>query len=136
MNEGPGLNGEISCPVKVVAENNLDLQTSSRLLVRPLSLSSRLGQASKTLVICWGIALVCVFIPGLHLILVPSAVLIGLFFFSRKVRFREMLCGGMIVCPKCRHEFVVPKGGFNWPRREDCPRCGCDLAIDLGLVQE
>ncbi len=116
--------------VRVNVRNDLDKQVFVELIIVPLALLGRLKFAAKALAVCWGIAVLCVFIPVFHFVLVPGAIIVGLFFFYRQFQFYEFLLGGQIRCPSCNEEFSAKPAGFNWPKRETCPRCGLELILN------
>lgn len=116
--------------VQVNIRNDLEKQTLAELLIVPLSNGGRLRIAVKSFAICLGVAILCIFIPVFHFVLVPGAIIIGLFLFYRTWMFHELLLGGHIVCPGCNHEFPAKPAGFNWPKRETCSRCGLELTLN------
>lgn len=115
--------------VHIVVRNDLDKNLSSRIKVMPLSLPGRLKLAAKSLAICWGITIFCVFIPVLHFFLVPGGLFLGLFLFYRQFGFHEFLVEGIITCPMCSGEIRLGPGAFDWPKRERCSNCGAELII-------
>ena len=115
--------------VTVNVRNDLEKQSVTQLSICSLSTLGKLKYATKSLAICWGIALLCVFIPVLHFFLVPLGLIIGLFLFYRNFQFQELLIDGKISCPACRHDFEAKKIAFNWPKQESCSACDLELIL-------
>lgn len=115
--------------VTVSVRNDLEKQSVSQLSVCSLSTGGKFKYATKSLAICWGIALLCVFIPILHFFLVPLGLIIGLFLFYRNFKFQELLLDGQISCPGCQHQFQAKTVAFNWPKQESCSACGLELIL-------
>ena len=128
-NSNKPIGSELKTPVNVMVRNDLDRQTKALLAIIPLKFKERLKFGAKSLAMSLGIALLCVFIPVFHFVLVPSAILVGLALFYRQFTFHELLLGGKVSCPQCQSEFELKKAGFNWPRLETCPHCRAELTL-------
>ncbi|HEY6110791.1 MAG TPA: hypothetical protein VIV56_17950, partial [Gemmatimonadales bacterium] len=66
--------------------------------------SARWRRALKALGKWWGIALLSVFIPVAHFVLVPSFVLFGLYQFSQRLGAVEVPANARGKCPDCGAE--------------------------------
>jgi hypothetical protein len=78
--------------------------TRATVIVAPLSLGRRVTRALGAVAGCWGAAVIAVFVPVAHFLLVPALAVAGVIWAI--LRFRE-------------HEQVVRIHGT-------CPRCGRD----------
>ena len=86
--------------------------------------AERIARAGKELAIAWGAALVGVFIPVAHFLLVPGFFLAGLIVFAKTVRRRvvvDTICGR---CPDCRHEQNFDTStAWHLPMHLTCANC-------------
>jgi len=100
------------------------------VIVRRLSGEARLGRAAARLGLCWGLAVVAVFIPVAHFVLVPSMVAAGIVTGVVAFRQRDRLLQVAGACPRCgvRQRFA-PGGAFHPGRTFDCPRCRHALTV-------
>lgn len=73
---------------------------------------------------CWGIALVTVFIPVAHFVLVPTFSVAGVVIAALRLREDRRLAGARGACPRCGREQEFAAGGrFHGERALDCPAC-------------
>jgi hypothetical protein len=92
----------------------------------------RLTRALKAGGLFWAIAAGCVFIPGLHFVLVPSFLVIGVVTGLRHLRDQEIVSGVRGACPRCGLEQVFAVGNRLTPSWSlDCPACHTTLALTL-----
>ncbi len=91
----------------------------------------RLLRSIKLSAICFGMAGVAVFIPGLHFILVPGLLLaspiIGFFTYGQQ----SAVIGGEGTCPACQSPFKVAKGSSQFPLNDLCTNCQRTIKIEL-----
>ena len=92
--------------------------------------ASRLWRGLTGLAALWGAALLAVFIPLAHFILVPTLVVIGLYVFWRRWRTRESVRRASGTCPDCGTEQELEIGG-SWqpPHRVTCGNCQRSLVL-------
>ena len=80
----------------------------------------------------WAIAGACIFIPGLHFVLVPSFFLIGIVTGAMRVRDAETVVRVHGVCPRCKFEQDFTAGNRFAPTwRLDCRACHNHLELAL-----
>jgi ribosomal protein S27AE len=91
---------------------------------------ARVARVLAGLAMFWGVALVCVFIPVAHFILVPVFLLTGIVVAIMRAREDRRLILLRGSCPRCgaAQEFR-PGGRFVDGRRLDCPRCHGDVTL-------
>lgn len=100
------------------------------LLVRRYSRRERLRSAGRLLATLWALAVGAVFIPLLHLVLVPGLLLGGLagaaFRYRRKTRFETFEAD----CPVCaeRHVFSLD-GEAEIPKLPTCPTLDVPMVL-------
>jgi len=99
--------------------------------------SQRLARALKAGGAFWAIAAGCVFLPGLHFVLVPSFLMIGVAAGFRHLRDQQIVSGVRGACPRCGLEQAFAAGNRLTPAWSlDCPACHSNLAlvIDAGAA--
>jgi hypothetical protein len=91
----------------------------------------RLARALGVLALCWGGALVAVFIPVAHFVLVPGLAIAGVVWAVLRMRERERLLRVHGTCPRCgRVEDFVPAGGGR-SLAVTCPGCFNSLGVSV-----
>lgn len=103
-------------------------------VVRP-SPGQRVARALKAGGVFWAVAAGCVFLPGLHFVLVPSFLLIGVAAGFRHLRDQEIASRVRGACPRCGLEQEFAAGSRLTPAWSlACPAChnNLTLALDAG----
>jgi hypothetical protein len=107
--------------------------TRALMTVVELSPAARLGRGAMALGACWGLAAVAVFLPILHLILVPTLVgggMVAAIVLGRQHRRVTDVRG---TCPRCLTEQQFEASGRV--RRVlliACPRCHTNVTLLVG----
>ncbi len=98
--------------------------TSGEATVLHFDRAERIARAGKALAMAWGAALVSVFIPVAHFLLVPGFFLAGLVVFVKRMRRRVVVDTVRGACPDCEHEqrFDAP-GAWRLPVHLTCANC-------------
>ena len=78
--------------------------TNGTVTVQEFSRDERVRRALGALGKWWGIALLSVFIPVAHFILVPSFLLYGIWQFAQRIGTTTQTIDAHGVCPDCRAE--------------------------------
>jgi len=100
-------------------------------VVRP-SPGRRAGRALKAGGVFWAVAAGCVFLPGLHFVLVPSFLLVGVVVGFRHLRDQKIVSRVHGPCPRCGLEQDFAAGNGLTPSWElDCPACHNRLTLTL-----
>ena len=90
----------------------------------------RLARTAAALGVCWGLALVSLFIPLAHFILVPTFFIAGIAVAGARAREVTRLLGVHGVCPRCGQAQDFEAGGRFTPSRSlDCPKCHTTLTL-------
>jgi hypothetical protein len=86
--------------------------------------AERIARAGKGLGIAWSAAVVSVFIPVAHFLLVPGFFLAGLVVFAKRMRRGVVVDSVRGACPDCEHEqqFEAP-GAWRLPAHLTCAKC-------------
>ena len=80
----------------------------------------------------WAVAAGCVFLPGLHFVLVPSFLVIGVVAGFRHLRDEEIVSSVRGPCPRCGLEQTFAAGNRLTPAWSlDCPSCHTNLSLTL-----
>ncbi len=94
------------------------------------SVGRRVARALAALGACWALALVAVFIPVAHFVLVPSLLVAGPVAAVVRLREDRTLVKLHGVCPRCGLEQDFRAGGrFRSPRTVYCTGCRTDLLL-------
>lgn len=94
----------------------------------------RLLRALKLGAGCFGFAVVSVFIPLLHFILVPAFLIATPIVAYRAYQMQAVALGGASRCPKCSAPLVIVRQKLEWPLKDVCARCYENVKIeDLGI---
>ena len=97
--------------------------------------SERMTRVMSALGVCWGLAIVAVFMPVAHFILVPTFLLLGIVLAVLRSREDVRLLGAHGRCPRCGVEQDFPGGGrFQGEQALDCPRCHNRLTLTAAMV--
>jgi hypothetical protein len=100
-------------------------------VTRP-SPGGRFKRAAKAAAVFWAFAFGCVFIPGLHFVLVPSFLVIGVAAGLRHARDTEVVSRVRGACPRCGGEQDFAAGNRLAPTWTlDCPACHNTLTLAL-----
>ena len=100
-------------------------------VVHPSS-GRRAERALKAGGVFWAVAAGCVFLPGLHFVLVPGFLLAGVVISFRHLRDQEVVSRVHGPCPRCGLEQDFAAGNGLTPSWElDCPACHNHLTLTL-----
>jgi len=92
----------------------------------------RAARALKAGGVFWAVAAGCVFLPGLHFVLVPGFLLAGVIGGFRHLRDQEVVSRVHGHCPRCGLEQDFAAGNGLTPSWElDCPACHNHLTLTL-----
>lgn len=92
----------------------------------------RLTRAAKALGMFWAVAAGCVFLPGLHFVLVPTFVVLGLAAGTARLRDRRTVTRVHGACPRCGADQDFASGNRladTWAL--DCPTCHTNLQLTV-----
>jgi hypothetical protein len=136
MTEKSGGEVHVTVPGTLVYPGKPDGPAEVDLIPRP-----RAQRMTRTLIAlgqCWGLAVVAVFLPVLHFILVPALLLAGPF--VARSRWLEHASARRMrgTCPGCGHAVQVPLRQSARPEVAfRCPDCGrpLTLRIDPRLIE-
>ena len=101
-----------------------DATTAGEATVVHFEGAERMARAGKGLAIAWGAALVSVFIPVAHFLLVPGFFLAGLVVFAKRMKHKVVVDTVRGVCPDCNHEQEFDSSGdWQLPTHLTCADC-------------
>ena len=102
--------------------------TMGRATVTRLDGPKRTQRALTGLAVCWGLAVISIFIPVAHFLLVPGFALLGIWLFVRRMRTGEIVTNMRAPCPDCGAQQTFETGsGWKLPKRVACSRCSRTL---------
>jgi hypothetical protein len=106
--------------------------TRATLTLAPLGVPQRLFRGLAVLVICWGAAVVAVFIPVAHFVLVPGLAIAGLVGAVLRAREDRRILRIHGPCPRCgRMAEFVPEAGLRRSLAVTCPGCFNRLSVSV-----
>ncbi|MBT4761303.1 MAG: hypothetical protein HOO06_06365 [Bdellovibrionaceae bacterium] len=105
--------------------------SQGEIFIQQWNKSERLAQAVKWGSIYWALAVICVFIPILHFVLVPAFVLAGPIAFYINLKREKLVLGGFGTCPKCGENLPIEKSKVEWPLADLCTHCHNTVKISL-----
>jgi hypothetical protein len=105
-------------------------RTTGEVRIARHSGMTRLRRAMKTLALFWCLAIVSVFVPVAHFVLVPGLLLAGPIAALVVARQRNAVLGGHGVCPACGESLVIGAGSDAWPLYEVCSHCRAQVRIE------
>ena len=126
----PSLTAEEVKPFKVQILSSQGTQ-QGEIWVRELTSKQRTTRALKIWGLGWGAALVAVFIPLLHFILVPSLLMAGpivAFFIYQQ---QKLIIRGEGTCPKCQKPFSISRGELKTSFNDVCSTCFENVKIQV-----
>ena len=84
----------------------------------------------KKLALFWGLAIVSIFIPVLHFVLVPAFLITGVVSFFNQFKHTHLINKGEYVCPSCKRDFQIKNIYFSDGHRLNCELCQTQLVIE------
>ena len=104
--------------------------TQGTAVILERSFVQRMQRALVQLVIFWGLALVSLFIPIAHFVLVPGFLIAGVIAAQRQVKEEQTLLTASGPCPRCESEQKFsPNSRFEPGMKLQCPGCKNDLVL-------
>jgi hypothetical protein len=125
---GPGASVDVTASITAFGVPPRRVTVS---IVRP-SPGQRVARALKAGGAFWAAAAGCVFLPGLHFVLVPGFLLIGVAVGLGRLRDQEIVSRVRGACPRCGLEQEFAAGNRPVPVWSlDCPACHNNLTLTL-----
>ncbi len=121
----------MSTPTKlpVVIQSNKGATAAGMVEFKTWTRAERTRRGLKAWGITWGLALVAVFLPILHFVLVPLLLIAGpVMFFSASAQ-EEVILGGQGTCPDCGRGIALVRSKPKWPLSDLCNHCQAPLQI-------
>jgi hypothetical protein len=121
----------VDVPVTLTVFGAAPTQATATLV--PLGPGRRLARALAALAACWAAAVVAVFIPVAHFLLVPALAIAGPVWACFRLRERQRLVRVRGTCPRCgRSQEFVPGGTVERRPAVDCPGCLDRVVVTTG----
>lgn len=117
-------------PVEISHRSKFTARYKSEIKVTDLSRRDKIKNGAKYLFLTFMIAALGAFVPVLHFVLVPGALLIGLILFYQQINFNLLRLENSIPCPDCQTSLSLKKIPFNWPMKENCMSCRAQIKIE------
>ncbi|MCB0347444.1 MAG: hypothetical protein KDD37_01345 [Bdellovibrionales bacterium] len=116
---------------KAVITNNQGSENEVDVEVIHLTTKSRV---IKSIQLCFGLllmALVCVFIPVFHFVLVPTLIILAIVLPFLNLKNDKALTAQKIKCPKCQNQVAFKTKRFQQEVKTFCPECRSQLKLFL-----
>jgi hypothetical protein len=108
-------------PVCIVGSGGIEARGT--VSIEEFDQKTRMMRGLKTFGVFFACALVAIFIPLLHFVLVPGLTIAGIAFGYSAYQKPSLVRGGKGVCPKCGAEFAIVQSPPNWPLKDVCAKC-------------
>lgn len=109
--------------IEVEASTGDEKRGYGKITAYHFSKEEQMLNAVKKLLMFWGIAVVCVFIPALHFVLVPLFLVLGVYFFIKTIKLTARVTEGETSCPVCQKTIKIEPTLLSWPLTEICQSC-------------
>ena len=113
-----------------ISENRNNRTVIGVIRIQDWNKKERMFRAFKFGGMCWGAALVAVFIPLLHFILVPGFLIAGPIVAYFIAGQESRVLGGEGICPSCHAPLILAPAGLHFPISDLCTRCQSSVKIE------
>lgn len=113
----------------VQIETKQGQKSSATVKIRTYSPANRQLRGLFALLICLGLAVISLFIPILHFVLVPIFVLASIPSYILVAARKSLIVGGEGSCPVCNAKFQIAKASDRWPLNDICTSCNSHVHI-------
>ena len=104
-------------------------QSQGFVEIQYFNTKERLKRALKWFSICFAAALISLFIPLAHFVLVPTFLLSSFIVPFYIYSIESLVIGGKGSCPKCKSDLSIEKGFNKWPLQDLCIHCKSNVEI-------
>lgn len=115
--------------VAIVLEGQGDKRSEGLAITKVLEDRERWQRAARQAGIAAGVAVVTLFIPIVHFIVPPLALLTSLILFVRGMNQGTLIHGGGGPCPQCQQRVELEEQPLHWPLDLNCPHCRRSLTV-------
>jgi hypothetical protein len=116
-----------SIPVQITSAR--DHHSEGTVSLQSWEKKERTARAFKALGFTWIGAIVAVFLPLLHFVLVPALLVAGPLLFFWVAGREQVILGGKGTCPDCGKEFEIVRSPVKWPLTDLCNHCQARVKI-------
>jgi len=92
--------------------------------------TSRVKKILQNVFGLWGIGALCILIPLAHFVLVPTFLVLGIYFGFRALGYRYQIRSGSFACPNCENLISVQNSWFKDELRLRCESCGTQIVVE------
>ena len=115
----------------VVVRSRDGITSPGKVFIQTWIRAERLKRSLKFLGYSWLFAVLSVFLPIAHFILVPGFLLAGPIAAYFVYHQESVVLGGESLCPKCGKSFAIVRGPNKWPWEDYCSGCQAPFKIEL-----
>lgn len=115
--------------MQIYAKAHSDHEEIGTLDTTPLSPPERFKLMALRIGIFFTLAIVSVFIPVLHFILVPAFLVASVLAGISASRFTSKATGGSVKCPHCKAAIQFGEAPLSWPMSYVCQSCASSVKV-------
>lgn len=116
--------------VPVIVRSSDGKTKPGKIYIRTWNEKQRLERSLKILGVGWGMAVISIFIPLAHFILVPGFLIGAPIAAFRAHRQKSGVLGGESICPNCGEVLPLVYGANIWPLQDLCSHCQTSVTIE------
>lgn len=113
----------------IQATSNSDRIEYGTAEIHSFSPQAVLAKSLKMLALFWGIALLSVFLPVVHFVLVPLFFILGMVFAFRARKLRFEIVSGEVLCPNCKAQVTIKNASCAVDHKDICQSCASVIKI-------
>jgi hypothetical protein len=124
---------EVEVPAQLVYCDRVD--PDARATIVSFNEAQRVGNAVISGLSCWGLAVVSIFVPLGHFVLVPAFLIAGPVLFFLRLAEGVSLLGARGKCPMCgREQDFAERGRLLTKHPVRCANCGRELELVVAVA--
>ncbi len=121
--------------MKLKLQTQVDKWTFGEGAVHEYDSREKLLRSLKTLGLCWLAAVFAILIPVFHFVLVPGLLILGPLMAWVQSRQGLEILRLQGSCAECKKEINFKKSSGNWPLRQTCPHCSCQIYVEKSVEE-
>lgn len=120
----------LTAPVQLRSDHGSAF-TEGEVQIQTWDPQAQMKRAVKAGLACLGAAVVSVFLPLAHFVLVPGFLLASPFVFFFILKQESVVLGGKGTCPECQKPFDIVRSPNRFPMSDLCSHCKRPVRIEL-----
>ena len=116
---------------QVIVKTRDGKSSSGKVIVQRWSRKGRVRRSLKILGFIWILAVLSVFLPIAHFILVPVFFIAGPIVAHFIYKQESAVVGGESLCPNCGKQLPIVSGPNKWPLEDLCSNCQTHVLVEM-----